>query len=541
MNGRRRELPAGYGSRVGARLRIFACACIALALFYTPRIAVGQSRELEGVVILIQQGKLEEAERRLHRYLSKVPHSAKANNLLGEVYLHQGHFKEAEDALQKAIVAGPVLLAPRLNLGDAYFAEGKPGLALDAYQYAGKLAPHDVRANLALAKLYLGTGEFAKSIAAAGNIPVEKRTTELLPTLAADYFGLQQPEKAETEIRGMVEIAGKQPDLIPELAEFFLAHGDFKSAQQLFALVQDRQPLTDRFQIDLARTEAGLGQLDEAQKTLESVLEHSPESVDALIAAGQVASQQSDWTDATEAFLRAATLAPDRPDIFYGLTSAQLHANQANSALGNAQKLHALIPDDLRSTYLLALALFGAKKKEEAKLYAEQVLRAHQDDREMNLILADIAFNDEQNMKAARKYVDICLKQNPADPGALYYLGMIQKMEGDISAAVQNLAESVAGNPKNADAQGALGSLCLQAGDVPGAIHALEQAVLLAPDEAQNHYQLALAYSRSSTPEKAKGQLAIYQQLKSKEAKEAKDLKGPSTSEVPPMGITSRP
>ena len=280
---------------------------------------------------------------------------------------------------------------------------------------------------------------------------------------------------------------------------------------------------------------------EEAQKTLESVLERSPNSVDALVAAGQVASQQSDWADAAEAFSRADTLAPDRPDILYGLASAQLYASQTSSALNNAQKLHALIPEDLRSTYLLALALFGAKKKEEARLYADQVLQAHPDDREMNLILADIAFNDEQDMSVARKHIDICLKQNPADPGALYYLGMIQKMEGNVSAAVQNLAKSVAGNPKNADAQGALGSLCLQAGDVPGAIRALEQAVLLAPDEAQNHYQLALAYSRSNTPDKAKAQLELYKQLKTKEAKEAKDLKRPSTSEVPPMGITSHP
>jgi Flp pilus assembly protein TadD len=484
---------------------------------------------------------LPEAEQRLHRYLLKLPHSAKANNLLGAVYLRQGRFEQAEDALQKAIAGAPALVEPRLNLGDSYLAEGKLDSALAAYQGAGKIAPHDARTNLALAKLYLGTGEFAKSIEAAGNIPPEKRTAELLPTLAADYFGLRQPEKGGVEIQGMLQVAEKQPDLIPELAEFFLAHGDFKSSQQLLALSQGKQPATGRFQVDLARTQAGLGQLDEAQKTLEGVLERAPESVDALVAAGHVASQQSDWTASAEAFSRAAKLAPERPDILHGLVSAQLYANQTEGALKSAQKLHSLVPNDLRATYLLALALFGVKKWEEAKPYAEQVLTAHPDDREMNLVLADIAFNDEHNLAVARNCVDVCLKQNPEDPGALYYLGMIQKMEGDVSGAVQSLSKSVAGNPKNADAQGALGALCLQAGDVTGAVRALEQAVLLAPEEAQNHYQLALAYSRSRAPDKAKAQLGIYRQMKAKEAKEAKDLKGPSTSAVPPMGLASRP
>lgn len=512
-----------------------------LASLQLPGSAYAQSADLTAVSILIQQEKFEQAEQRLHQYLLKLPNSAKANSLLGTVYLRQGHFEQAEAALQKAIASAPVLVEPRLNLGDAYLAEGKLDSAVVAYEGAAKISPHNIRANFALAKLYLGAGEFAKSIAAAGDIPAEKRTSELLPTLAADYFGLQQPEKAALEIQGMMEVAEKQPNLVPELAEFFLAHRDFKSSQELLSLARSKQPATDRFLVDLARTQAGLGQLNEAQQTLESVLERTPDSLEALVVAGQVASQQSDWAAAAEVLSFAATLAPQRPDILYGLVSAQFHGNHPDEALKNAQKLHSLVPDDLRAKYLLALALFGVKNWKEAKPLAEQVLEAHPEDREMNLVLADIAFNNEHNLPVARKHVDICLQHNPEDPGAFYYLGMIQKMEGDVSGAVHSLSKSVAGNPKNADAQGALGALYLQAGDVTGAERALEQAVQLAPDEAQNHYQLAVAYQRAGAPDKAKAQLEIYQQMKSKEAKEAKALKGPTTSEVSPMGISSRP
>jgi tetratricopeptide (TPR) repeat protein len=190
---------------------------------------------------------------------------------------------------------------------------------------------------------------------------------------------------------------------------------------------------------------------------------------------------------------------------------------------------------------VLALALFGMKKWEEAKPFAEQVLAAHPDDREMNLVLVDIALNDEHDLPLARKHAEICLKQNPEDPGALYYLGTIQKMEGDVSGAVESLTRSVNANPKNADAESALGALSLQVGDLPKAVRALEQAVVLAPEETQNHYQLALAYSRLGIADKAKAELTLYQQMKAKEAKDAKDAKGPATSEVPPMGRSSRP
>lgn len=519
----------------------FAFACLALAIFYPAGNAKAQSSELAGIATLIQQGNVEEAEQRLHRYIAKLPNSAKAHELLGEVYDREGHFDQAEEALKQAIAAAPARSDARLELGEVYAAEGKFDAALDVYEGARKIAPHNVRVNVALAKLHLSTGEFAKSIEVAGNIPSEKRTAELLPILAADYFGLHQPEKAGLEIQAMLQMADKQPELVPELAEFFLAHGDAKSARELLALAHGKQLPSDRFLVDLARAQAALGQLDEAQKTLEGVLEHSPQSVDALVAAGQVAGKQLDYAASAEAFSLAAKIAPQRPDILYGLASAQLYGNQPTGALENAEKLHSLAPDDLRATYVLALALFGIKKWDEAKPFAEQVLAMHPDDREMNLILVDIALNDEHNLPRARKHVDVCLKQNPEDPGALYYLGTIQKMEGDVSGAVQSFSRSVTANPKNADAQGALGALCLQAGDVARAARALEQAILLAPEEAQNHYQLALAYSRSGAPDKAKAQLEIYQQMKAKEAKEAKDFKGPSTSEVPPMGMSSRP
>jgi tetratricopeptide (TPR) repeat protein len=522
---------------------VLVCYCI--ALLWLPKgtpAQAPQGTELTRISSLIQQGKLEEAEQRLHVYLIKLPHSPKANDLLGIVYLRQGRYKQAEEALQDAITRAPVLLEPQLVLGDAYLAEGKPDLALAAYRGASKLAPHDVRTNLALAKLYLAAGEFARSIEAAGNIPTQRRTAELLPTLAADYFGLGQTEKASVEIQGMLQISEKEPDLVPELVEFFLAHKDFKSAQQLLVLAQPKQPITDRLLVDSALTEAGLGQLDEAQKKLESILARSPDSLGALVAAGKVASQQLDWASAVEAFSRAAKIAPKRPDILYGLASAQVYANQLEAARRSAEELHALEPGDLRSTYLLALAVFGVKDWDAAKSYAEQVLAAHPRDREMNLILADIAFNNEHNFQAARKRVDICLEQNPKDPGALYYLGMIQKLGGDVSGAMQSLSLSVSGNPNNGDAQGALGSLCLQAGDLACAISALNQAVLLAPKESQNHYQLALAYSRSNVPDKAKEQLRIYEQMKAQEAKEAAGTpKGPSSIQVSPMGIVSHP
>lgn len=514
---------------------------VALTLLGSPVSTSGQRPELPAINSLIRRGNLPEADRRLNLYLKTHPRSPKANELLGTLCMQQGRFQQAEKAFQHAVELEPSLLNAHIGLGDALIGNGKFDAALAAYHNATKIAPQDARANLSIAKLYLGAGEFSKSLQAAEKIPAGKRTAELLPTLAAAYFGLKQPEKGAVEIQFMLQIADKQPDLVPELAEFFMAHRDFKSSQQLLTIAKDKQPATDRYLIALALTQAGLGQLDDAQATVEEILARRPDSIEALIAAGKVAALQSNWEASGEAFARADRLALDRPDILYGLVSAQVRTSRPEAALANAQKLHKLAPDDLRVTYLLTLASFGARKWEDAKKFSEKILSAHPEDREMNLVLADIALNNEHNLPSARGHANAVLSLNPNDPSGLYYLGMIQKMEGDVKEAIQTLSKSVAFNPQNADAQGALGALCLQAGDLLRAVPALEQAALLAPEEPRNHFQLALAYSRAGAPEKANAELQKYQEMKAKEAKDAREYKGPSTSQVPSMGISSRP
>lgn len=102
------------------------------------------------------------------------------------------------------------------------------------------------------------------------------------------------------------------------------------------------------------------------------------------------------------------------------------------------------------------------------------------------------------------------------------------------------MAKSVDGNPKNANGQAALGSLCLQAGNVTCAVPALERATQLAPEESQNHYQLALADARAGAADKAKERLALYQQMKAR-SEGCRGFQRTPDSEVTPVQIGSRP
>ena len=499
------ERVAGFGGLILAVFVVWAMLC-------NPCAEAAASPELTQVARLIHEGKLDLAQQRLQRFLSHQPHSARALNLLGIVYLQQQRYDAAEEPLRSAIAVDPGLIDALRNLGEVYIAENKAEDAEAAYAKAAKIVPSDPKSNLALAKLYQSSGQFQRSLDAAGKIEPAQRTLSLLPILAADYVGLNQSEKATLEVRSMLQVAGKNPDLVPQFADFLIGRGAVGDADELLKIAARQQKPTDEFLYEVARVQALKGDRAEARETLTGVLQSSPRFLNALAEAGRLAGLDSDWSHAADFLSRAETLAPRRVDILQGLVLAQLYSYRAEDALRTAKKLQALQPDDLRSSYFMALALAGNHQWPEARPFVETVLRSHPDDEEMKITLAAIAYNTN-DMNEARKDLDFCLSRNPSNAGALYYLGLVEKVEGDLAGATKTLANSVAINPRNEEAQSALGGLYLQTGDLPHAREALERAVELWPEGADNHYKLALVYKRSGLTDKAEEQLAIYQKV----------------------------
>jgi tetratricopeptide (TPR) repeat protein len=499
------ERLAGFGGFV-------VMAVVGCTMLLIPGAQAAQDPQLTQIAGLIRQGKLDLAEQRLRRFLSHQPNSARALNLLGLVYLRSQRYDESETQLRSAIAVEPGLIDAQRNLGEVYIVEGKPKEAETAFAKVIKVVPSDPRSNLALAKLYQDNGQFQRSLDAANRIAPQRRTPSLLPILAADYIGLNQPERSTLEVSSMLQVAGQYPDLVPQFAEFLIERGAIGDADQLLQIAAQRQKATDEFLYEVARVQASKGARRQARQTLARVLQDSPRFLNALAEAGRLAGLDSDWGQAADLLSRAEALAPQRVDILQGLVMAQLYSYRAEDALRTARRLQLAQPDDLRSSYFMALALAGNHQWPEARPFVETVLRSHPDDETMNLTLGAIAYNTN-DMNEARKHLDSCLSRNPSNAGALYYLGLVEKVEGDLAGATKSLEKSVTINPKNAESQSALGGLYLQTGDLPRAREALERAVQLWPEGADNHYKLALVYKRSGLPEKAAEQLAIYQKV----------------------------
>ena len=110
------------------------------------------------------------------------------------------------------------------------------------------------------------------------------------------------------------------------------------------------------------------------------------------------------------------------------------------------------------------------------------------------------------------------VKYRPESAEAHLSLGQMLSQAGEANLAAAEIREAERLNQKKADEQAStfavgVGLQKLKTGDVTGAIAKLRDAVRLAPDNAQAHYQLALALQQSGARTEARAHFAEAQRL----------------------------
>ena len=127
-------------------------------------------------------------------------------------------------------------------------------------------------------------------------------------------------------------------------------------------------------------------------------------------------------------------------------------------------------------------------------------------------------FKQQGDPGAALEELRETIRINPASPEAHTSLGQLLGAQHDAAGAAAAFAEAERLNKLKADAQAA--AFAVNAGlermkrhDVGGAIAKFREAVGLAPDNAQAHFQLALALRRAGRLAEARAEFAAAQRL----------------------------
>jgi small GTP-binding protein len=305
--------------------------------------------------VYLRQRRYDKAVRELRKAVAATPDDTETQGLLGRALYLKGDYDTARVCLERAAQAArpdPLGLA---SLGDLFERLGRVDDARDAYQRALTADDADVQiaARLGLARLALARGDAAAArTEALQALERDPARPDILTMLGRIYGSAQQWDDAlQAYDRALVSGAGgagqrgqlmlfDRRGLLEEALRAALRAGATTRANNYAtALLVDAPEHPDALAAT-ARTAAESGELDRAQQLVERALAGG-DSLEARLAAADVALRRGQPAQAATALRRAAQLAPDDPRPRARL--AEVYREAAPSTTAPSPELYALL------------------------------------------------------------------------------------------------------------------------------------------------------------------------------------------------------
>ena len=258
-----------------------------------------------------------------------------------------------------------------------------------------------------------------------------------------------------------------------------------------------------------------------------------------------------DYAKAAQALQRAIDAEPQHVEARRMLAMASLSTGDY------ARAAELLAADPQRTTdptleYTYGLALVRSDRGAEAERVFSQLLAAHGDSPELNVVLgqahaqqgdfdaaiktlhhalaqkADVAeanatlgliYLKQGRLAEATRAFRAELATHAADVKSRYTLATVLDLDGHREEALTELRTVLRTRPDYADARYLHGKILLASGDAAAAAAQLEIAVRLAPEDANVHYQLGQAYQKLGKTDLAQKEFDAFQRLKDQKRK----------------------
>lgn len=457
--------------------------CVLLVAGAPALLSADAKTALQKAALLVQQGRLVEADEQARLALADPDTRAVAYSVLGTIRVQQNKLGESALYLQKAIRLEPNLVGAHLTLAHVYTLQGKSQPALQMYRRVLELDRDAIKRSpeglLVLVTDDLKTG--AKD--EAGALLKDWMQAEAPPEWSIKLALLLIDEKMVTDAIGVLEQARLQGtpsfELAFNLAGAYLVNGDLARA-------------LDAYDLALTRN-AG--------------------SLPALRQAAAVAEKRGELERSLSYWIRARKIAPNDPDVLLGFGRVCLRMDLLEDAEPALTKAAALKPGELSYQYALAAAKVGKRQFDEAREIVDDLLRARPDDAQLQYALGAILYT-QGRLPDAATHLNESLRLHPDQLASHYYLALIARDQGRDADAIQMLEALLQQYPDHAASCEALGSLLMTAQRFTDAEARLRTAVRLNPQSVKANYQLGLLLARIGRKQEADKLLTLSKTLR---------------------------
>ena len=409
-----------------------------LYLFENPSCIRGR---LAAAAICLHENRLDNAVKELNSVYLRQPNNTMALYALGHCYERLGKESGAIEFYQDCLKFKNYLQLPRQRLAAIYFKNGQLEKTIQEYELLKDEYPDDISALVTLGHLYIANARYSKAI--------EAFNTAIL--IHPDNFHTEDDDIDQLVRDGQLhEAAGKLEDLLQEQsdnADLIVKHADVLNM--------------------LGATAEALSQYEEAVRIC-------PDFLEATIKLGTQYLQMQEGQLAARQFNRAVEINDQIVDAYIGLTIAQKLAGKVSNALVTLSLAAAIQPN---SSLLLAetatlqfMVSFGGN------------LPFHNTENSPKLIEAVIGAHRSQ------------ITRRPQNPDLHYRLGVLMMSVGRMSEAIKAFENTLEINPTYNRAKSKLVVCLFETGQKEPALERMIGPECLDKGTLELHYKIALLY-----------------------------------------------
>lgn len=345
---------------------------------------------------------------------------------------------------------------------------GPTGVSIAALPTIASAIDESKRLHSDNADLVSVTSEIAAGLLA--RFPSHPQAYNLAGQLYA-RFGLL--EEAKTLWQASLDLNPSNTQIRTALASVLLESGDFAKAESILKEAYQQSP-TPSIAYMLGTSLLNQGRLTEAEKSLTASIKQSPASFPNLVLLGQVLLQLRQPESAKQKFLAAAELAPDNPNVWFGLANACQAIGDMDEAASHRIRFNELQQQQLQSEITQAKA-------------AGTITSLH-DELAQDCFQVGLFYLEMGNRTETEKHWTTCLRLSPNDINTRFAIARIWNDRGNSAQALQVLRPLV--NSNSADIQ-----FLTQIGQAFVQLEAFSEADQVYERIIQQHPQSAVGYA----------------------------------------------
>ena len=308
-----------------------------------------------------------------------------------------------------------------------------------------------------------------------------------------------------------------------QLGEFYLQAGHYRESVPLLQAAYQIDPANRGNEYDLARADEETGDFSQSRDHVEKLLAHGDDAgLHRLL--GELDEKVGDPLAAVHEDEQAVRLDPSEQNYFAWGSELLLHRAvwQAAEVFKSGTKAY---PKSARMLTALGTALFAGALYDQAAESLCQASDLNPADTEPYIFMGKIELAAPKPLPCIEPRLARFVQQQPGNSLANYFYAMAiwkqqpSPMNHESAQQVETfLTKAVAIDPKCGDAYLQLGILSSSQHNFEKAIGYYSKAIEVDPELGEAHYRLGVAYDRIGSPEKAKQEFQLHDEIERQQA-----------------------